>query len=886
MTGPRTRPRLPDFDPEETDEWLESLRSVVDSHGVERARLLLHELMIEAGDLEIPIRPPSRTPYLNSIAIDQQPPYPGDLEMEERVQNTILWNAAVVVSDANRRIDGIGGHISTYASSSTLYEVGFNHIFRGKDSNGIGDAIYIQGHGSPGIYARAFMEGRISREQLVNFRQEAFSDGLSSYPHPRLMPEFWEYTTVSMGLGPLAAVMQARFWKYLHHRGLADTSGSRVFAFLGDGEMDEPEAIASIAVAGRENLDNLIVVVNCNLQRLDGPVRGNAKIIQELEGLYRGAGWTVIKVLWGSGWDRIMNQDSMGSILARIEGITDGDWQRMSTLPPSEFRSEFFSGNEQLTSIGESLTDGEIDNLRRGGHDPRKVYAAYKAAEAANGPAVILAHTVKGWGIDSFEGRNSTHQKKKMALDDLIAYRDSLELPIDDETLQDTPLYHPGDDSDEVEYIRERRRELGGYLPSRVSPPIDIETPDAATFSEFDEGTREGQLVSTTMVFVRLLRNLLKSDIGSRVVPIIPDEGRTFGMDPLFSEFGIFSQVGQNYTPVDHKMLMNYKESESGQIIQEGIAEATSMATWTAAATSYSHSSSPTLPFYTFYSMFGFQRIADQVWAAADSRARGFLMGATAGRTTLNGEGLQHQDGHSLLFASAVPGCRAWDPAYAYELATIIRHGIDEMWGENLDVIHYIMLYNENQQQVAKPEGADEGIIKGAYKVQELENSEAPSVRILGSGPMLQYAREAASALEAEHGVSSEVWSVTSYGELRRDGLESERHNRLNPQDTRTPYASECFGDDTPTVAVSDYIAAVPEMIHRWVGGRYVVLGTDGFGRSDTRESLRRFFEIDTESIVLAALSALEQEGEMPEGTVEGAASKMGLNLTREDKAE
>jgi len=886
MTGPRTRPRLPDFDPEETDEWLESLRSVVDSHGVERARLLLHELMSEAGDLDIPIRPPSRTPYLNSIAIEQQPPYPGDLEMEERIQNMILWNAAVVVSDANRRIDGIGGHISTYASSSTLYEVGFNHIFRGKQSNGIGDAIYIQGHGSPGIYARAFMEGRVSREQLVNFRQEAFSDGLSSYPHPRLMPEFWEYTTVSMGLGPLAAVMQARFWKYLHHRGLADTSESRVFAFLGDGEMDEPESIASIAIAGRENLDNLIVVVNCNLQRLDGPVRGNAKIIQELEGLYRGAGWTVIKVLWGSGWDRIMNQDSMGSVLARIEGITDGDWQRMSTLPPSEFRTEFFSGNEQLISIGESLNDGEIENLRRGGHDPRKVYAAYKAAEAADGPAVILSHTVKGWGIDSFEGRNSTHQKKKMALDDLIAYRDSLELPIGDQELEDTPLFHPGEDSDEVDYIRKRRQELGGYLPSRRSPPIDIQLPDESTFSEFDEGTREGQLVSTTMAFVRLLRNLLKSDVGSRIVPIIPDEGRTFGMDPLFSEFGIFSQVGQNYTPVDHKMLMNYKESESGQIIQEGIAEATSMATWTAAATSYSHSLSPTLPFYTFYSMFGFQRIADQVWAAADSRARGFLMGATAGRTTLNGEGLQHQDGHSLLFASTVPGCRAWDPAYAYELATIIRHGIDEMWGRDLDVIHYIMLYNENQQQVAKPEGADEGIIRGAYKVQELEHPEAPSVRILGSGPMLQYAREAASALKDEHGVSSEVWSVTSYGELRRDGLDSERHNRLNPQDTRYPYASECFGDDMATVAVSDYIAAVPEMIHRWVGGRYVVLGTDGFGRSDTRESLRRFFEIDTESIVLAALSALEQEGDMPKGTVKGAASKMGVSLSREDKAE
>lgn len=886
MSGPKPRQRLPDIDPEETDEWLESIRSVVESHGVERARMLLHELMIEASDLSIPIRPPSRTPYLNSISLDQQPPYPGDLELEGKIQNSILWNAAVVVSDTNRRVDGIGGHISTYASSSTLYEVGFNHIFRGKDSNGIGDAIYIQGHGSPGIYARAFLEGRISREQMINFRQEAFKDGLSSYPHPRLMPEFWEYTTVSMGLGPLAAVMQARFWKYLHQRGLADTSQSRVFAFLGDGEMDEPESIASIAIAGRENLDNLIVVVNCNLQRLDGPVRGNSKIIQELEGLYRGAGWTVIKVLWSSGWDRIMNEDSMGVVLARIEGINDGDWQRMSTLQPSEFRKEFFSGNDHLSSLGDALSDDEIENMRRGGHDPRKVYAAYKSAEAAEGPAVILSHTVKGWGIDSFEGRNSTHQKKKMTLQDLMAYRDSLELPIDDESLEENPLYHPGDESDEIKYIRTRREELGGYLPSRLSPLVDIQVPEESTFSEFDEGTREGQLVSTTMVFVRLLRKLLKSEVGPRVVPIIPDEGRTFGMDPLFSEFGIFSQVGQNYTPVDHKMLMNYKESESGQIIQEGIAEATSMATWTAAATSYSHSSSPTLPFYTFYSMFGFQRTADQVWAAADSRARGFLMGATAGRTTLNGEGLQHQDGHSLLMASAVPACRAWDPAYAYELATIIRHGINEMWRDNMDVIHYVMLYNENQQQLPKPEGADYGIIKGAYKVQESEAESPSQIRILGSGPILQYAREAATQLQSEHGVSSEVWSVTSYGELRREGLDSERHNRLNPQEQVSPYVSECFGDDIPTIAVSDYIAAVPEMIQRWVGGTYTVLGTDGFGRSDTRENLRRFFEIDTQSIIIASLSALERGGEMPIGTVKQTSKSMGINLNREDKAE
>ena len=877
------RQRLPDSDPEETDEWLEALRSVVESQGAERARMLLHEIMSEAEGLAVPIRPPSQTPYLNSISIEQQPPYPGNLGLEERVQNAVLWNAAVTVSDANRRLDGIGGHISTYASSSTLYEVGFNHIFRGKEHNGIGDALYIQGHASPGIYARAFLEGRLSEEQLVNFRQEAYGSGLSSYPHPRLMPDFWEYPTVSMGLGPLGAVMHARFWKYLHQRGLADTSESRVFAFLGDGEMDEPESIASIAVAGRERLDNLIVIVNCNLQRLDGPVRGNAKIVQELEGLYRGAGWTVIKVLWGSGWDRVLNMDSNGELLARFEEITDGDWQRMSTLSPADFRSELFSGNKILEGIGTTLSDEDIGNLTRGGHDPRKVYAAYQAALAADGPAVILAHTVKGWGIDSFEGRNSTHQKKKMDLDDLVSYRDALGLAIENPALENSPYYSMEEDSDELAYMLERRQTLGGPLPSRAPASIDYELPDSDTYSAFDDGTPEGQKVSTTMVFVRLLRNLLKSQIGERVVPIIPDEGRTFGMDPLFSEFGIFASHGQKYTPVDHSMLLNYKESESGQVLQEGISEAGAIASWIASATSYSHAQSPTLPFYTFYSMFGFQRVGDQIWSAADARARGFLMGATAGRTTLNGEGLQHQDGHSLLMASTVPYCRAWDPAYAYELATIIRHGIDEMWGQDLDVFHYVMLYNENQQQMPKPERSDEGIVRGAYLLDESKGKGA-KIRLLGSGPILQYVREAAEILSNEYGVSPEVWSVTSYGEMRRDGIAAERHTRLHPQDAQTPYAEQCFGDDTPTVATSDHIAAIPEMVQRWVGGRYVVLGTDGFGRSDTREALRSFFEIDTNSIVLAALSALEQDGAMPTGTVDDAAAKLGVERERYDK--
>ena len=883
MTGNNHHQRLPDIDPEETDEWLESLRSVVDSSGLERARLLLHEILTEAQDLGVEISPASRTPYVNTISWDNQVPYPGNLEIEKEIQDAILWNSALIVSDANRRTDGIGGHISTYASSSTIYEVGFNHVFKGKESNGIGDALYIQGHGSPGIYARAFLEGRITREQLLNFRQEAFLDGLSSYPHPRLMKDFWEYPTVSMGLGPLAAVMQARFWKYLTNRNLVDTSQSTVYSFLGDGEMDEPEAIAAIAVAGREKLDNLITVVNCNLQRLDGPVRGNSKIIQELEGLYRGAGWDVFKVLWDSNWDRLFSQDTNGVLLSRLEEINDGDFQRMSTLSPSDFRKELFSGSEELVSIGSKLSDEEITDLRRGGHDPLKIYAAYHAALESDKPAVILAHTVKGWGIDSFAGRNTTHQKKKMNMEDLIAYRNRLNIPLDDEQLQKSPFYLLDEESDALEYIHSTREKLGGYLPSRKSPDIHFKLPSEKTYSEFDNGTPEGQKVSTTMAFVRLLRNLMKSEIGEKVVPIIPDEGRTFGMDPLFSEFGIYSHSGQKYKPVDHKMIMKYKESITGQILEEGISEANSIASWIASATSYSHAMTPTLPFYIFYSMFGFQRVNDQIWQAADARARGFLMGATAGRTTLNGEGLQHQDGHSLLHSSTVPFCRSWDPAYAYELATIIQHGINEMWGENLDVFHYIMLYNQNERQPPKPKNVDEKIIKGAYKLSEVKNDSGPTVRLLGSGPILTHVIEASEILSSL-GINSEIWSVTSYGELRRGGLESQRINRLYPEEERIPYVLECFGDATTTIAVSDYITAVPEMIQRWVGGNFIVLGTDGFGRSDDRLELRRFFEVDTNSIVLATVSALEREGSVKKGLTTEIVEKFGISRERFDK--
>jgi pyruvate dehydrogenase E1 component len=686
-----------------------------------------------------------------------------------------------------------------------------------------------------------------------------------------------------MGLGPLAAVMQARFWKYLTNRNLVDTSQSTVYSFLGDGEMDEPEAIAAIAVAGREKLDNLITVVNCNLQRLDGPVRGNSKIIQELEGLYRGAGWDVFKVLWDSNWDRLFSQDSNGALLSRLEEINDGDFQRMSTLSPSDFRKELFSGSEELVSLGSKLSDHDIISLRRGGHDPLKIYAAYHAALESDKPAVILAHTVKGWGIDSFAGRNTTHQKKKMNIDDLIAYRDRLNIPLDDEQLQSSPFYSLDEESEALEYIHSTRVKLGGYLPSRKSPEIDFNLPSGETYSQFDNGTPEGQKVSTTMAFVRLLRNLMKSEIGDKVVPIIPDEGRTFGMDPLFSEFGIYSHSGQKYKPVDHKMIMKYKESITGQILEEGISEANSIASWIASATSYSHAMTPTLPFYIFYSMFGFQRVNDQIWQAADARARGFLMGATAGRTTLNGEGLQHQDGHSLLHASTVPFCRSWDPAYAYELATIIRHGINEMWGENQDVFHYIMLYNQNERQPPKPEGIDDKIIKGAYRLSESKSDDRPNVRILGSGPILSHVIEASEKL-VELGINTEIWSVTSYGELRREGLESQRINRLYPEEEKIPYVSECFGDEITTVAVSDYITAVPEMIQRWVGGNFIVLGTDGFGRSDDRLELRRFFEIDTNSIVLATVSALEREGSVKKGLTEEIVEKWGISRERFDK--
>ena len=874
------RARLPDTDPVETGEWLEALRDVAGNSGVSRARILLHEILGEASDLGVPISPVSRTPYLNTIPRESEGSYPGDEALEVEFQNHVLWNAAAIVSDANRRIDGIGGHISTYASSSTLYEVGFNHVFRGKEG-GIGDAVYIQGHGSPGIYARAFLEGRLDREMLKKFRQEAFGGGLSSYPHPRLMPDFWEYPTVSMGLGPLAAVMQAKFWKYLHNRGLADTSQSRVFSFLGDGEMDEPESIASIAIAGRERLDNLIVVVNCNLQRLDGPVRGNAKIIQELEGLYRGAGWEVIKVLWNEAWDGLLRRHG-NVLLERLENITDGDFQRLSTLDSQEFRSEFFSGSADLEEIGSSLSDEEISSLGRGGHDRRKVLAAYRAAEKSDRPAVILAHTVKGWGIESFLARNSTHQKKKMDRESLLAYRDHLGVEISDDMVEEDPFIELSSDSRVLAYANDRRSSLGGPLPSRSPSPMGLKMPESSVFSEFDSGTPEKQKVSTTMVFVRLLRSLMKSGIGKQVVPVIPDEGRTFGMDPLFSEFGIFSLGGQKYTPVDHAMLMNYKESESGQILQEGISEAGAMATWTAAATSYAHSGVGSIPFYIFYSMFGFQRVADQVWAAADARARGFLMGATAGRTTLNGEGLQHQDGHSLLLASTVPSVRAWDPAYAYELATIIQYGIREMVVDEKDMIHYVMLYNDNESQPQKPEGCDDGIIRGAYVIKKPVEESGPLVRLLGSGPILKNVVEASEKLR-EYGVRTEIWSVTSYGELRREGIEVERMKRLNPSDDTEPYVVSCFGDDVPTVAASDYIAAVPEMIQRWVGGSFCVLGTDGYGRSDTRVALRKFFEIDSDSIVIGALSLLEKNGMMDSGTVVSAIETMGINPERFD---
>ena len=885
--------QLPDTDPTETAEWLDSLDAVVEAHGKNRARYLLSRLLERARESQVSFPATVSTPYINTIPRDLEPWFPGDDHLERRIRAYIRWNAAVMVVRANKRAEGIGGHLSTFASSASLYEVGFNHFFRGHD-HGPGDHVYIQGHAAPGIYARAFLERRLHEDDLDRFRREIGRGGrgLSSYPHPRLMPEFWEYPTVSMGLGPLTALYQARFNRYLHNRKLDDTSASRVWAFLGDGECDEPETLGSISLAAREHLDNLVFVVNCNLQRLDGPVRGNGKIIQELEAVFRGAGWNVIKVIWGSKWDELLARDTSGALLNKMNTTVDGEFQRYTVEDGNYIRENFFGPDPRLRELVSHLSDEELRVLPRGGHDYHKLYAAFKAASENLGsgrPTAILCKTVKGWTLGpEIEGRNATHQIKKMSDVQLHTLRDRLQLheEIPDEALagDEPPYFRPGEDSVAYQYLAERRRALGGPLPKRtVSIRRPLSLPDPSTFAEFTGGSG-GQSVSTTMGFTRLLRNLARDHgFGPRVVPIIPDEARTFGMDSLFPELRIYASHGQKYEPVDHALLLSYAESSDGQILEEGITEAGSTSSFIAAGTSYATRGVPMVPFYTFYSMFGFQRVGDLIWQAADSRVRGFLLGATAGRTTLPGEGLQHQDGHSLVLASTVPPCQAYDPAFAYEVASIVRRGIERMHGPAPeDVFYYLTLYNENYPMPAAPgiEGLDDAINRGLYRWSGPAGGTHP-VSLLFSGSAHAAAREAATELLERYDVAASLWSATSYKALREDGMACERWNRLHPGEApRTPLVAQLLGSERgPVVAVTDFMRAVPEQVARYVPGRrFTALGTDGMGRSDTREALRRFFETDAAHVVVAVLDALAAEGTVPASAVRDAIERHGID--------
>ena len=886
--------QLPDTDPGETEEWLDSLDAVVEVQGKTRARYLLSRLLERARSSQVSFPATVSTPYINSISSEYEPWFPGDEHLERRIRAYIRWNAAVMVVRANTKAEGIGGHLSTFASSASLYEIGFNHFFKGKDSGSPGDHIYFQGHAAPGVYARAFLERRLNEEDLDSFRREIGREGrgLSSYPHPRLMPDFWEFPTVSMGLGPLTALYHARFNRYLLNRKIDDTSASRVWAFLGDGECDEPETLGSISLAAREQLDNLVFVVNCNLQRLDGPVRGNGKIIQELEATFRGAGWNVIKVIWGSKWDELLARDTSGVLLNKMNTTVDGEFQRYTVEDGNYIRENFFGPDPRLREMVSHLSDLDLQNLPRGGHDYRKLYAAYRAAIENTGsgrPTAILCKTVKGWTLgNDIEGRNATHQIKKMTDAQLKTLRDRLHLndEISDAALEadEPPYYRPPVDSVEYQYMVERRRALGGAVPRRstaVRKAITMPSDDA--FTEFENGSA-AQSVSTTMGFTRLLRNLARDkDFGERVVPIIPDEARTFGMDSLFRELKIYASQGQKYEPVDHDMLLKYAEASDGQILEEGITEAGSLASFIAAGTSYATRGVPMVPFYTFYSMFGFQRVGDLIWQAADARARGFLLGATAGRTTLHGEGLQHQDGHSLILASTVPACRAYDPAFAYEVATIVREGTHEMYGETQsDVFFYLTLYNENYLMPAMPKSATitQEIMQGLYLWKP-----APSAKhratILFSGSTHTAASVAADELLEKYGVGCELWSATSYKTLREEAMDAERWSRLHPeQNPRQPLVTRLLNDgDGPIVAVSDFMRIVPEQVARFVPKRrFTPLGTDGMGRSDTRAALRRHFEIDAPHIVVTVLHNLAQSGAIKSDVVTEAIKRHGLN--------
>ncbi len=877
--------QLLDLDPTETAEWLDSLDHAIRTGGPARARFLMLKLLERASEQNLGVPALRNTDYINSIPPEREPQFPGEESIERRIRACIRWNAAVMVSRANRPEVGVGGHIATYASAASLYEVGFNHFFRGKDHPGGGDQIFVQGHASPGMYARAFLEGRLSEEHLNAFRQESSPYGLCSYPHPRLMPEFWEFPTVSMGLGPIGAIYQARFNRYLQHRGIKDTSDQKVWCFLGDGEMDEPESLGAIGLPAREELDNLVFVVNCNLQRLDGPVRGNGKIIQELESSFRGAGWNVLKVVWGRQWDDLLARDVDGLLLQQMNSTPDGQFQTYSVEDGAYSREKFFGVDQRLRQLVDHLSDDEIRNLPRGGHDYRKVYAAFDAASRTVGqPTVILAHTVKGWKLGKeFEGRNATHQMKKLQKSELKVMRDRLQIPVTDVELESglPPYFHPGPRSTEVEYLLERRRALGGPMPERRVVPKPLPLPPPAVYEDLKKGSGK-QAVATTMAFVRLLKDLVKdTGIGRRIVPVIPDEARTFGIDAMFPTAKIYNPLGQRYESVDRTLLLSYKESVSGQILHEGINEAGSMASVIAAGSSYATHGEPMIPVYVFYSMFGFQRTGDQLWQMADQLARGFVLGATAGRTTLNGEGLQHQDGHSLLLASTNPAVVAYDPAYAYELAFIVEDGLRRMYGENAeDVFFYLTLYNEPYPQPAAPDlpALREGVLRGMYLLSAGQGS-GPRAQILASGVSVPWAVEAQRLLATDWSVAADVWSVTSWNELRKNGVEAEQQAFRDPAHAPEPFVTTQLkaAGAGPVVAVSDWMRAVPDQIARWVPGDFSSLGTDGFGRSDTRAALRRHFRVDAECIALAVLRALTRQGGIPPELAEAAAEKYAL---------
>ena len=885
--------QIPDTDPEETQEWLDSLDTVIDGEGQRRAQLLLTRMISHARARNVEVPASVSTPYINTIPPDQEAWFPGDVSLERRIRRFIRWNAAIMVIKANKQAEGIGGHLSTFASSANLYEVGFNHFFKGHEDGIPGDHVYFQGHAAPGIYARAFLEYRLNEDDLDRFRRE-IGGGLASYPHPRTMPDFWEFPTVSMGLGPINSLYHARFLKYLDHRRIDDTSDSRVWCFLGDGECDEPETLGSISLASREALDNLTWVVNCNLQRLDGPVRGNGKIIQELEAVFRGAGWNVIKVIWGANWDPLLARDVDGVLVKKMNDTVDGEYQRYKAEDGAYVRENFFGPDPRLRKLVEHMSDDEVWALRRGGLDYEKVYAAYEAATVTTGlPTVILAKTIKGWLLGpGIQGGNTTHQVKKLTIDQLKALRDNLDLraEIPDKVLEngELPYYRPGLDSPEVQYLLQRRKALDGPVPHRmVTVRRPLEMPDPEVFTEFRAGSGDNE-VSTTGAFTRLLRSLARDEkMGSRVVPIIPDEGRTFGMDALFKELEIYASKGQLYEPVDHHLMLSYKEDKDGQILEEGITEAGALSSWIAAATSYATRGVPMVPFYAFYSMFGFQRVGDLLWSAADSRARGFLLGATAGRTTLAGEGLQHQDGSSHVLASTIPVCRAYDPAFAYEMAAIIAHGMQAMYENGEDVYYYLTLYNESYRQPAIPDGVGDGIIRGLYQFEAAPENLAHRATILFSGPAHAAAREARDELAEHFDVGASLGSATSYKALREDALRTERWNRLHPQERpRVPYVAQVLGDAGPVVAVTDYMKIVPDQIARWVPGSYTSLGTDGFGRSDTREALRAFFEVDAGNIVVGVLTGLAADGAIDRGVVADAVDRYGIDADTLDPRE